>query len=124
MGFSAQNIGSLSTWVPVFTGYSVDPGVTTASYSLVGKLCTIVLVTTTGTSNATTTTFTLPFSAAVVASHAGTISFNNGATDTTNLRGDLTVGSNVCTVYRNAAALAWTGSGTKGFRISFTYMIQ
>lgn len=115
--------GSTSgTWTPTFTGFSADPSIAEAKYSLVGKSCTINLRLGNGTSNATTFTFTLPFVGGTasqiitaIITDAGTIS--SGRVDVAGSS------SNIATVYKTAAAGAFTATGSKSFNTCFTYII-
>lgn len=128
MGYSSvtQSIGQWRAWTPTFTGFSADPTAVTSRYSLNGKLCTIYLDSTAGTSNATTFTITLPFAAANTSSQSFSglmVSNNSGATTSPGLI-RTRANSNVADLYLNSSAAAWTGSGTKNARIgSFTYEI-
>lgn len=115
---------AFASWTPTFTGFSADPVVTTATakYMLIGKMCTIYLQPTAGTSNATTMTFTLPFAAAginvwtPVANAAGTQQAGRVQT---------VAGSNIATCYATVGAGAWSSSGSKNIQISgWSYEIQ
>jgi|SRR6218665_79086 len=53
-------IGKWYDWVPSFTGFSINPTVTNARYTLNGKMLTMNMRCTGGTSNATTKTYALP----------------------------------------------------------------
>lgn len=121
MGYIAQSIGQWLSWTTVWTGFSADP-TTTGKYSLNGKMCTIYLQPTAGTSNATTCTFTLPFAAAGVNVWIPIV-VNNGTQQAGRIQ--TSAASNVITVYATAAAGAFTGSGSKNCQISgWTYEIQ
>lgn len=99
-----------ASWVPVYTGFSVAPVVTSAKYFLNGKAMTLNLYSADGTSNAPTLTVTMPFNAAnndvflIAVTNSGTRQVGRAIT---------TVGSNVLTVHATAAGGAFTGSGNK-----------
>ncbi len=111
-----------TAWVPTWTGFSVDPVLTFARYHIDGKMCTCILTTTTsGTSNATTLSFTLPFSAAraVVGTARGS---NNGATLADPVLLVSTASSNVCNAYLTfGPTTAWTAANGKQINFQFVY---
>lgn len=125
-------IGQWYDWVPTWTGFSVNPTTTVARYCVIGKLCTIYLrAVGGGTSNATTTTVTLPFATpntasnqmvfAIQAVNAGVVV---GATGTTTAVIQTRSNSNIADLFTSFASAAWTASGTKGVSISsFSYEI-
>lgn len=102
-------------YVPTVTGYGT-PTVTYAKFCVLGRRCD-VKYSITGTSNATTLTFLLPvdlLASSVALRESVAQVVNSGTTQTT--PGHARFGdSNTTTVnlYRDANALAWTGSGTK-----------
>lgn len=113
------------TWIPTFTGFSVDPTISSARYTRVGRLCTAhIAMSANGTSNATTATMTLPFAAANTAVQTfpvlivdnGTIGADPGKLNTA-------VNSNVASLFRTLASGTWTGSGAKGWTFVITYEI-
>ena len=112
------------TWTPTFTGFSADPTNVVARYSLNGKWCTLTCTMTSGTSNATGFTITLPFTARAVTVHSGALAVDNGTGQGTPLRVDLAASSNIATLYKTPAGTAWTASGSKGCRMEFTYEIE
>lgn len=125
MNVSGQdNFGQIvGTWIPTWAGFSVDPSNITAEYILIGKLCMVHLrCATNGTSNATTTTVTLPFAAAntTIAYGFATI-VNNG----TVAAGTIATRANsaIADGYATAALGAWTSSGAKAINLSFSYII-
>ncbi len=121
---SSQQTYTTGTWVPAWTGFSADPTAVTARYILIGKQCTVWLFSTAGTSNATTTTVTLPFAAANIANQAGmTFPKNNGAFLTSPGRIYTTASSNIGTLDKDIAGGAWTNPGGKGVVFNFTYEI-
>lgn len=107
--------GAWQTWVPTPSGYSSNPTNTSYTYRKVGKTVTLQLCEgTNGTSNSTTKTYTLPFTAAT-RTNARWTGFaqvvNSGVGDTS--FAELTIGSNGTTVevLRAAASTAFTASG-------------
>lgn len=121
MGHVAQSIGQIGTWIPTWTGFSADPTNVVASYSLNGKLCTVTLFATAGTSNATTTTVTLPFTASTTQINY-LFSVDNG----TNQVGSYCrtrLNSTIMDCYRTPATATWTASGNKNVYFTFTYII-
>lgn len=124
MGYSVQSLGQTGTWIPTWTGFSVDPSNVTARYTLIGKLCTVHLHTATGgTSNTTAMTFTLPFTAAnTVVQVFSTVVINNGTAQAGRIQ--TRANSNIADAYATPGAGAWTASGGKGlFMSSYTYEI-
>lgn len=127
MGYSTQEIGKWYDYVPTYTGFSVDPILVSARYTLNGKLCTVRWRHSTGTSNATTLTITLPFAARTLTNDfqfAPVFAFNNGASLTTPGLIATASGSNIANVYTNMANAAWTASSTKFFSGTLTYEID
>lgn len=119
-------IQSIGVWkndfIPIWTGFSANP-TTIMHYSLNGKMCSIILVTSSGTSNATTTTVTLPYNAKTgMLSRPTAITIDNGinASGWASTRS----GSNIMDLYRTPATLTWTASGTKGIVLVFTYEVE
>lgn len=90
------------------------------TYFRIGNLVT-VSVNITGTSNATTFTFTLPFNAVGLRTTTGQ-STNNGTKTTGAVQ--TTAGSNVVNVFTTLAEGAFTNSGTKALNHTFTYECQ
>ncbi len=74
----------------------------------------------TGTSNATSLTFTLPFAAANALTRLGVYGTDNGTALTNGARIDTSAASAVVTATTTAAGAAWTNSGTKALIGSFT----
>lgn len=100
------------TWVPTWTGFSVNPS--TGTYQYLVKIDNIKLniVGGNGTSNATSFTFTLPFTSAdsslIIIRGVDSGSLVSGV-----CAGALPAASNIITLYTNFALGAWTASGTK-----------
>lgn len=122
-GYIAQSVGIWQSWTPTFTGFSADPAVTFARYTLIGKTCICTVVMGNGTSNATTFTMTLPAVAANtgIAKSAGASAVDNGAALTTTPRIDTAANSNIATIRSSPAAGAWTASSTKRVEFTITY---
>ena len=114
---------TIGTWSPSWTGFSANPTVSVAEYSLVGDICTVWLtINSAGASSVNTCTVTLPFAAKYGNVRALTQVINNGGATTglviTN------VGSNILTGYATAVAGAWNTSGGKFIYLTgFTYRI-
>jgi len=114
--------GTIGTWSPSWTGFSSNPTVSVAEYSLIGDVCTVWLYAGAGTSNATTKTVTLPF-AAKYANIRSIESITNSGTNAAGLV-QTTANSNILTCYATAAGGAWTASGSATvFLGGFTYRI-
>ena len=117
------HMGAWKTWTPVFTGFSVDPTVNSARYTIVGKMVTVHLNTGNGTSNATTFTITLPVAAAntskqhcpiAVATDNGTSTTGGGLLITR-------VNSTTADIFKDHASGGWTNVGGKKGTGVFTY---
>jgi hypothetical protein len=117
-----NEIGSWIAYTPVWTGFSADPTLLYSSYFREGKKCNIIITTSSsGTSNATTMTATLPFNA-VAASINLCIIVNNGTAAAGQARTG--AGTNVLTFYATAALGAFTGSGSKSGNVQIAYMVS
>jgi hypothetical protein len=119
----ADNTGS-EGWIaftPTFTGFSVNPTVT-SRYRQIGKTVFWKMITTVnGTSNATGFTATLPVTAREIQGGAGFgQGVDNGAALATPVRIDLS-STAVATFYTNAAAAAWTNVNAKMVQFSIAY---
>lgn len=121
MGYSAQSFVWVD-YVPVFTGWASNT-ITYAKYMVIGNLCHVQVRVAATTSNATTKTATLPFPGTQSQQLLSMWHTNNGAADAACGRMDIANGSSVLTLYRDGAALAWTGSGTCQVLINLTYQI-
>lgn len=100
------------------TGYSAVPTTTAYEYYIQGQLCyTFIREAASGTSNATTLTWSAPVAAATLTNmvYQGIgNAFDNSAALTTPVRMDLPSASSTVTCYTTmSAASAWTGSGAK-----------
>lgn len=121
MGYAIQQPTVSGTWTPVFTGFSADPTVTEAIYTKIGNIVTASLKLTSGTSNATSFTLTLPFNGSNQIQVFTVAATNNGAALTTPARLDIAAASNIATLYTNMAAAAWTAAKGKGVNFVITY---
>lgn len=117
---SAAN--QIGTWSPSHTGYSVNPSGGTTEYTLDSNgICTVWMYQTSGTSNLTTTTFTLPFAAKYTLAYCpNVVNAGNNATGLINT----TAGSNIVNAYATGAGGTWTASGGKRVCLAgFSYRI-
>lgn len=117
-------------YVPTFTGFSSVPTIASgeARYKMVTRnTCHVIIYpSTTGTSNATTFTITLPFAAFT----SGTFGlqaysipvFDNGSQSSGFIR--TRSGSNIADLYKTTIGGAFTGSSTKSCFISIIYHID
>jgi hypothetical protein len=105
-------------------GFSVSPN-TTHRFSVVGRVCTVQIAATTGTSNSTGLTFTFPIpGSASNLSNGQMRAADNGAYSGTLGQWIGTQNSTTVTCYRdNAGNTAWTASGAKGINGTFVYEI-
>lgn len=117
-------------WTPTITGYSANPTSATYFYRLIGSTVFINMrEAANGTSNATTTTYTLPFT---ITDHGSTVVLSlakitdNGTAQTSP---GMVLSSNAPTnslsVYKDFNQGAWTNSGGKRIgATSFTYEVD
>jgi len=112
------------TYSPTLTGFSVNPAGFTGKYKLIGKTCFVSIYNPAGngTSNATTTTVTVPFNAATFGVCSFLFCVNNTSTGGFGT-GLTTAGSNVVDVFLNTNT-AWTASNGKRINGNFAYEIQ
>ena len=85
-------------------------------YTAIGKLVILRIAMTAGTSNATTASIALPFTAANVGSSVGganAYAIDNGTGLTTMSKWAIAPNSTMIDFYKDAAVGAWTASGTK-----------
>lgn len=110
-----------TAFTPSWVGFSGTPTVTVARYKQIGKTVH-VWVDVTGTSNSTSTSFTLPVAAnATTSVHSVAFRYrNNGTISST--PGMLVASGSTATLYRDFTATTWTSSGTKTiYPIQFVY---
>lgn len=103
------------SWAPTITGYSANPTNTVYRYRLLNNTVYIAVAeATAGTSNATTKTYTAPFTAATITNMvwggATTINVDNGANQANGMM-LISSNSNVINVYKSAL-VNWTASGS------------
>ncbi len=124
---------SYTNYTPSFTGFSVAPTITAGDCRwkmLTKNTCHVIIWPTgTGTSNATTMTTTLPFTAA----WSGGAGFglqqlpmgmlNNGAHVNGCVRTRIS-GSNILDCYNGVVGAAFTASGTKAVFLNFVFQIE
>lgn len=113
-----------TAWVPSWTGYSANPTSVTARYQIVGKTCLCHLTGTAGTSNATTLTVTLPFTAANTSQQIAHLcrARDNSALATGGCIYATRANSNICDFYTGGGSV-WTAAGTKLVEFEFSYEI-
>lgn len=122
---ASQLIGGAAwtTYVPTFTGFSVNP-VVTAYYTQLGKIVHVNIVcNVAGTSNATTTTVTLPVvSTALHSSICWSQTYDNGVPGLSGMAAT-SPGTNVCNVHKTSdgGTTGWTASSLKAFHFNLTY---
>lgn len=108
------------TFAGAVTNFAATP-TTSYRFSLDGTICNIN-VTVTGTASNTTHAITLPIAAESSARIGGLYTTNNTTSDTG--RADTTAGSTTLSVFKDAAANAWTNSVTNTFHIFTSYIID
>ena len=110
-------------FIPVFTGFSVDPGGEFRFCAFGDTVVVIVTMSTVGTSNAADFTMTLPFDSNRVENTFGlSMSFVDAgdAAGPGMLR--LSPGSNILELYNDASTTNdWTTSGAKAAQFTFIY---
>lgn len=118
-----NEVGSWIPYTPVWTGFSVDPTVTSAKFFREGKICTVkIRCNTNGTSNATTTTVTVPFNASTDLQFGLIFSLaNNNAVSTTPGSIVTRSNSNIIDLYINLQSAAWSASNGKRASFTLTY---
>lgn len=117
--------GAWNDWTPTYGGFSANPTVSQARYFQLGKLVIASIEHSAGgTSNATNHTVSLPVAAKYGgATSAGlAICVDNGVVITlTTPRIDFSDGSETATLYKDANAAAWTGTGSKYCNFTVVY---
>lgn len=119
IAFSKLAATAWSSFTPSTTGFSGTP-TESGRYIQFGKLVVGVYAVT-GTSNATTLTFTLPVAAQANDRYIGIAITDNSAATTTTGYFSFAAGSTTCTVKKDLADNAFTGSGTKAASGFFFY---
>lgn len=115
-----------STWTPTVTGFSANPTNGVFTYQKIGRLCTLFISGgVAGTSNATTYTYSLPFTAATRTNMEWKASlaqgYNSGAYLTANGLMKIVSAGTVVNLYTTQGEGAWTGSGGKVASGTITY---
>lgn len=108
-----------TTFTPATTGFSGTPTTNLAKYMQRGKDVK-VLIDVNGTSNASTTTFTLPVASKNSLRYVCVRTTDNGGTSVVG-EIDLGAASTTANVYPTPASGAWTASGAKRFEAAFVY---
>jgi len=104
-------------------GFSTPPSGGYCSYSIVGRMCTFQIYRSTGTSNATSTTATLPVPA-IGDQHFNGISFDNGAYQIYSGAAYIANLSSTINFYKATDQVNdWTASGSKTWFGTVTYKI-
>lgn len=107
-----QEQGSWIPFVPVQTGYSVNPIIGDCRYFREGrKVRFFYYESADGTSNATTKTLTIPFAAKNSFTYALCMATNSGTTLTTPSLAQTRAASTIIDLYKDTAFVAWTASG-------------
>jgi len=113
-----------AAWTPTWTGFSVDP-TATARCCQIGKVGFVELACSIGgTSNATTITITLPFTAKSNGQRLCSQTFNNGGLLPDPAQIVLAGGSATVDIYKDATRAVWTASGGKYVNFAFSYEIN
>jgi hypothetical protein len=110
-----------ATWVPTFTGFSVNPSGGTYYYKIIGDRIFLNQVdSTNGTSNATGFTITLPFSSkrAIIRNIICVVDNGTPASGRLELAASATA-----TIYKDVAGNVFTNSGNKNCTIITNYQI-
>jgi hypothetical protein len=116
-----MSIPAVQSYVPVHTGCSVNPTLSTANYLQLGRVCMInVTFSAPGTSNATTKTITLPVAAASVQPFIITGFVGGGGPEV--IKVSTRVNSAIADVYRNVAEANWPVSGNYLPILNFAYI--
>lgn len=116
-------------WVPSFTGFSANPTNVVARYIKQGKLCHIAWTMTAGTSNATTFTMSLPFTAVTVSGmkwgNRLDVVYDNGAYSTSPGKVEVVSAGSVATMYFNQdGTTLWTNANGKGSGGQLVYEVE
>lgn len=117
---------TVGTWVPTFTGFSSDPASGLYRYVLRGPVCTMFIrQPNSGTSNATTFTITLPFTARTITNmawYAGGRVMDNGVIPANPGMAVIDSAGTTAALFTDFAGTAWTNSGNKriiGLQMSY-----
>ena len=106
------------TWKPTITGFSGTPTITGGNYRIIGRNVFQGLMYITGTSNATTFTYTLPISASEMEQYPSRV-VDSGVS----VLGLAVFYTTTVSLYKTIAAGAFTASGVKECYVSYLYLI-
>src|SRR3990167_936865 len=113
-------------YTPTLDGFSVDPTNTVYRFSVKGRVCTLVVVQGSGTSDATNLTITSPIQAATKANARWgalcTQAVDNGATLTNPALALLASASSTINVYKDTTQANWTNANAK--KVEFTLIYE
>ncbi len=112
--------GIYTNFTPAVTGFSGTPTVSVARAYKLGTTC-FIQISISGTSNAVTFTFSLPFVAATTIAFTVGRAIDNNTFVATPVYGILNASSNICTFAINDNANGWTASNTKAVVAIFFY---
>jgi len=117
-----------TTWTPTLSGFSANPTNSVYRYQLIGKTCTLfVQQGTAGTSNSTSFSISLPFTAATVSGMVwGAVPFSttdNSVVQTTPAQASIVSAGTTVILAKSisGAGGAWTSSGGKAASFTITY---
>ena len=123
--YNSKVLGAWQSWTPTQTGWTALPtGI--YNYMLVGKTCYVNIYISAGTSNATTATLSLPFTASSATNMWGVCgrSMDNGVTLTAPSIWNVNGGATSVQFGKAYGAVGgWTASGTKRIDCQFFYII-
>jgi hypothetical protein len=109
-------------YTPTYVGFSADPPSSSARFSVVGRACSLILVTGAGTSNNTNFEVTLPV-ASVTAFQVPARITDNSANQTTMGKFNLNAATVNSSLNKDMNNAAFTASGTKSCTVAVTYDI-
>lgn len=120
---AGQTFTNWASWTPTLVGWSGTP-TTVARYTQIGKLVSCY-VSIEGTSNSTSTSFTLPVSSNTTSMNGNSTypiaRVRDNGTYITNQPGVIDINNGIVTVYKNSNLDAWTASGTKTVIVQFFF---
>ena len=113
-------------FAPTYTGFSAAPSTDVGKYKISGTTIDFKLVTTAGTSNSTSKSFTLPLTAGVLSASVFIPGFTTDNSAWQEHPGVfiITNASNVCNVVKTNANNNFTNSGTVQFNVGGSYPIK
>lgn len=106
-------------YTPTYVGFSSAPAAGAARFRITGRTITVHHTFTTGTSNATTFTISIPVTASAAVSSLSARTQNNSAIEATPGLVDINATQTAIGVYRTGSGTAWTASGTKAASFQF-----